>query len=70
MGGGGGGGGGAGYTPGSYGALAQQGIGHGGEATIYIEGGILDMSDPRQSDALARAIQQLSGLNRITIVSH
>ena len=38
-----------------------------GEATLIIEGGLLDMSDPRQSDALARALESLSG-RRVTIV--
>jgi len=38
-----------------------------GEATIIIEGGLLDMSDPRQQDALARALSNLSD-RRITII--
>lgn len=36
------------------------------EATIIIQGGLLDMSDPKQADALADAIGQLSG-RRVTI---
>lgn len=31
-----------------------------GDATIVIEGGFLDMSDPRQADALARALAELT----------
>ncbi len=37
-----------------------------GEATLIIEGGFLDMNDPRQADSLARALQQLSG-RRVTV---
>lgn len=33
-----------------------------GTGTIVVEGGILDMSDPRQADALARAVNKLKGL--------
>jgi hypothetical protein len=32
-----------------------------GEGKIVIQGGILDMSDPRQASALGRAIGELSG---------
>lgn len=32
-----------------------------GQATLVIHGGLLDMSDPRQKNALARALGQLSG---------
>lgn len=35
-------------------------------ATLVIEGGILDMTDPRQADALTRALEDLSG-RRVTI---
>jgi hypothetical protein len=37
-----------------------------GEATIIIEGGLLDMSDPRQEQALAAAIESLTG-RRVTV---
>lgn len=36
-----------------------------GEATIIIQGGLLDMSDPRQADSFRRALSQLSGRNVI-----
>ncbi len=63
--GGGGGFGGAGSFAGEFAGVAA---GPGG--TIVIQGGILDMSDPRQADALANAISDLMGLRRgsITIV--
>lgn len=35
--------------------------GTGGEAVIIIQGGLLDMSDPRQADALADAVNDLDG---------
>jgi hypothetical protein len=38
-----------------------------GSATIVIEGGLLNMSDPRQADALARALGDLTG-RRVSIV--
>ena len=37
-----------------------------GDAVIVIEGGVLDMGDPRQADALARALEDLSD-RRVTI---
>lgn len=36
--------------------------------TIIIQGGILDMSDPRQADALAGAIEDLGGMRRGSII--
>lgn len=38
-----------------------------GEATIVIQGGLLDMSDPRQADSLRRALSQLSGRNVVVV---
>jgi hypothetical protein len=39
-----------------------------GDATLVVEGGFLDMNDPRQADALANALSLLSG-RRVTIKS-
>lgn len=58
----GGGGGAAGGSMGSYADTIGAGRGgDGGPVTLVIEGGILDMSDPRQEQALAEALQRLSG---------
>lgn len=57
----GGGGGGAYSTAGQLAGAAQQ-----GEATLIIEGGLLDMSDPRQSAAFSRALSNVSG-RRVTV---
>jgi len=32
-----------------------------GEALVIVEGGLLDMTDPRQAEAFARAMQDISG---------
>jgi len=32
-----------------------------GEVTVYIEGGLLDVTDPRQQDAFARMLENISG---------
>lgn len=57
---GGGGGGGGGLGGGSF-SQQQQEAGEGGEGTIIIQGGLLDVSDPRQADALADALNELRG---------
>lgn len=58
----GGGGGAAGGSMGSYADTIGAGRGgDGGPVTLVIEGGLLDMSDPRQEQALAEAMQRLSG---------
>ena len=60
----GGGGGGA----GGGGEQADRLEGTRGEAEIVIRGGLLDMSDPRQADALAAAVNDLDG-RRVVIRS-
>lgn len=65
-GGGGGGGGSGGGSPGFGGSMAESSALEGrgrGQATLIIEGGLLDMGDPRQQDSLARALSTLSGLD-------
>ncbi|HEV8263732.1 MAG TPA: hypothetical protein VGQ06_02195 [Gemmatimonadales bacterium] len=60
----GGGGGGGGAGRGSMGAQSAQDVGgtiDRGPGVINIQGGLLDMTDPRQADALAAAIEQLTG---------
>lgn len=47
---------------------ANLGVDEGGSATLIIQGGLLDMSDPRQKTALARALGQMSG-RRVQIQS-
>lgn len=38
------------------------------QGTIIIEGGLLDMNDPRQADAFTEAVNRLSGEGRIVVV--
>lgn len=67
LGGGGGGGGGGGRSGASQAFRSTDGLASDrGEATLIIEGGFLDMNDPRQADRLARALGQLSG-RRVTV---
>lgn len=65
-GGGGGGGGGGGLGAAGF-AQQRDETSDRGEATIVVQGGLLDMSDPRQANALADAIAELSG-RRVIIV--
>lgn len=59
--GGGGGGGGGGLGGGAFSAQQQEATEQRGEGTIIVEGGLLDMSDPRQAERLADAILTLTG---------
>ena len=56
----GGGGGGGGNSSATATTSQQEQLSKAKESTIVIEGGLLDMSDPRQADALAQAIGDLS----------
>jgi hypothetical protein len=60
-GGGAGGGGGAGFREQQRGAIGEGR----GEATLIIEGGLLDMNDPRQEESFRNALEELSGRNVI-----
>lgn len=51
---------------GSGASSAEAAAGDRGQATIVVEGGLLDMSDPRQAEALAAAIENVSG-RRVTV---
>lgn len=62
--GGGGGGGGGGLGAGGF--SEQQRETDRGEGVIYVNGGLLDMADPRQADALAAALNEL-GSRRVVI---
>lgn len=63
---GGGGGGRSGAGAGSAETQREQLEDQRGAAEIVIQGGLLDMSDPRQADALSSAINDLDG-RRVTI---
>ena len=64
---GGGGGGGGAASGGTFGAT---GPGKGGSATIVIQGGLLDMSNPTQADAFAKAYKELAsrGITDVVVV--
>lgn len=66
--GGGSGGGGGGLGAGGFSDQRNETSDRQGDATIVIQGGILDTGDARQMDALAAAIRELGGTRRIQIV--
>lgn len=66
--GGGSGGGGGGLGAGGFSDQRNETSDGQGDATIVIQGGILDTGDARQMDALAAAIRELGGTRRIQIV--